>query len=124
MDRYARPKKYVSGHNTPRKYDDPTQFKREWNHRNKSKRRKYKAEYHRSRKKKLVAIRGNKCEFCGYKYNGKNAAVFHFHHLRGKKSFNIGNQLVNYAWKEILRELRKCVMLCANCHEMQHTAEF
>ena len=32
-DKYGRDKKFISGHNN-RKYEDPTQHKREWNHRN------------------------------------------------------------------------------------------
>ena len=80
VDRYARPKKFINGHNG-RKYEDPRQFKREWNHRNKSKRKQYKKHYHRHRKQKLIAIFNNKCQECQIEYDGTNACIFHFHHL-------------------------------------------
>jgi hypothetical protein len=123
-DKYARPKKYVSGHNG-RKYDDPTQYKREWNHRNRPHRREYKKLYHRKRKVKLIEVKGGKCEDCGIEYNGKNACIFHFHHRdESTKEFALGNQVVNKSWQRLLEELEKCEMLCANCHEMRHSEEF
>lgn len=123
-DRYARPRKYVNGHNG-RKYVDPTQYKREWNHRNRPARMSYKAIFHRHRKVKLVKLAGSQCVSCGLQYNGKNACVFHFHHLpEFKKLFSIGNQLTNKSWASILKEFKKCELNCANCHEMKHSAQF
>jgi len=61
LDRYGRPKRYINGHNG-RKYDDPTQYKREWNHRNRPARQEYKKQYHRQRKIKLILTKGGKCE--------------------------------------------------------------
>ena len=121
-DKYGRKRRFVSGHNN-RKYSDPTQYKREWNHRNRDKRRAYKKLYHRKRKVDLIDYKRSKCFDCGVEYNGKNASIFHFHHLRDKK-FAIGNRVTAKAWQVILEEADKCVMLCANCHEMRHSGEF
>jgi hypothetical protein len=121
-DKWGRPRRYISGHNG-RKYSNPTQYKREWNHRNRLARQLYKKLYHRKRKIKLLSYKGNACEHCGIKYNGKNAAIFHFHHLYDKK-FNIGNQVLNKAWATLIKEVDKCLLLCANCHEMQHGEDF
>lgn len=124
VDRYARPVKFINGHNG-RKYDDPTQYKREWNHRNRDARYRYKQAWGRKRKVKLVELKGGKCEDCKLKFNGKNACIFHFHHTDfGKtKDFNIGQEMVNKAWKVLLTEIDKCVMLCANCHALRHSGD-
>jgi hypothetical protein len=123
VDKYARPKTFISGHNG-RKYEDPTQHKREWNHRNRLARYTYKKQYYYTRKRKLMALFGNKCLDCGIEYNGKNAAIFHFHHYIEGKEFNIGSILINKAWKTVLKEAELCQLLCANCHEMKHSVEF
>jgi len=124
IDKYARPVKYENGHRL-RKYDDPTQYKREWNHRNREHRQEYKAQYHRTRKIKALEYLGDGCKMCNLKYNGKNAAAFEFHHIDpNSKEFNIGNNLVNKAWNQILKELDKCDLLCSNCHNLIHSAEF
>lgn len=124
VDRYARPVKFINGHNG-RKYDDPTQFKREWNHRNRKARYEYKKQYGKRRKIKLVELNGSKCADCGVQFDGTNACIFHFHHTDfGKtKDFTVAQQLVNLAWSTILKEVEKCVMVCANCHAMRHHGE-
>lgn len=70
-DKYGRDKKFVTGHNG-RKYEDPTQYKREWNHRNRETRYQYKMSYHRIRRLQLLELYGNKCKDCGMEYNGNN----------------------------------------------------
>ena len=37
VDEYGRPQSYINGHNG-RKYEDPKQYKREWNHRHRPER--------------------------------------------------------------------------------------
>lgn len=123
FDKYGRPREFISGHNG-RKYKDPTQYKREWNHRNRASRYSYKMKYYRDKKRFYLEHMGGKCVVCELKYDGKNAAVFHFHHNSGKKDFNIGNNIINFAKATILKELKKCVLVCANCHAMKHSAEF
>lgn len=124
MDLYGRPKKFINGHNG-RKYQDRTQYHREWRKRNKAKMYGWKKARWRMLKVKLVMIFGGKCQGCGEPYDGKNASIFHFHHKNADtKAFALGNQLVNLAWATIMQEAKKCLMLCANCHETRHSAEF
>jgi predicted HNH restriction endonuclease len=68
----------------------------------------------------LAAVKqlGKKCSKCGY---DKNSAALQFHHIDPKtKSFNFGN-VANKSWKSISSELDKCILLCANCHAIEHS---
>lgn len=121
-DKYGRNVKYVIGHGT-RKYEDPTQYKREWNHRNKKDRYNYKVKYGHKRKIKLIGLKGAKCKLCGTKYNGSNASMFDFHHrIPEEKKFNLGmTNMLNRGIDEILKEAEKCDLLCSNCHRLLHS---
>ena len=71
------------------------------------------------KKGKLIKLKGGKCSECGLKYNGKNACVFQFHHKeRGNKierSINLSGKI-----KALLKEIKKCKLVCANCHFLLH----
>lgn len=57
---------------------------------------------------------------CGWQ---GNQAVLQFHHINlAKKDFMIGN-VANKRWEVIKTELRKCVLLCANCHMIEHSTK-
>jgi hypothetical protein len=120
-DHYGRDKKYINGHNG-RKYIDPTQYKREWNHRNRIHRQKYKMEFVHKRRGKLIELAGGKCSNCGLEYNGKNAPIFDFHHRDpNTKDFNINdNSLNRFSLEKALSEVKKCDLLCSNCHRLYH----
>jgi hypothetical protein len=123
-DKYARDVEYINGHNG-RKYNDPTQHKREWNHRNRSNRASYKELFQRKRKVELIKLKGGKCEKCPIEYNGKNACIFQFHHRDpATKKFGLNVNAMGKAWETILKELDKCCMLCSNCHSSEHSAEY
>ena len=65
------------------------------------------------RKKQLAVERfGSKCQLCGY---SKCLAALEFHHI-GKKKFSPSYIIGRWAWKKATKELKKCVLLCANCH--------
>ena len=51
------------------------------------------------------------CADCGE----TDPVVLEFDHLRDKR-FNIGPELANYAWEDIVEEIAKCEVVCANCH--------
>ena len=120
-DKYGRSRKYISGHNTVRKYEDPTQYKREWNHRNRAARYAYKKKYIKTLKEKLILYKGGKCLDCSYEFNGQNHTVFDLHHLNpDNKDIEVSKLIGNRAWESVLIEADKCVMLCANCHRLRH----
>lgn len=43
-----------------------------------------------------------------------------FHHLDPKTKDTEVSLLLNYSWNRILKEIQKCVCLCANCHAKVH----
>jgi len=72
------------------------------------------------RKIKAVEMGGGKCQLCGYT---KCIAAMDFHHLDpGSKDSNVKN-LWGGKWKNIEKEIRKCQLLCANCHRELHWKE-
>jgi hypothetical protein len=128
VDKYARPAKYVNGHNTRISNDGTnlTNWQREkrWRVKNPEAIREAKQKFYNKRKILAVELKGSECIHCGLKHDGKNHAVFDFHHLDPEyKEQNISKMLINKAWKGTLLELEKCVLLCANCHRLEHHQE-
>lgn len=74
-------------------------------------------------KKQLVCKKGGKCERCGY---CKNLAALTFHHLDPSiKLFEIdARSLISKSLETILKEVDKCQLLCANCHQEIHHPSF
>lgn len=65
-----------------------------------------------TRYKKLVG-----CAFCGYK---ENAVALQFDHINpNEKSFNISQGYKSKGMLLIKQEIRKCQVLCANCHAIK-----
>lgn len=51
------------------------------------------------------------CADCGE----ADPVVLEFDHLRDK-AFDVGRSLSRRSWQSILEEIRKCEVVCANCH--------
>jgi hypothetical protein len=67
-------------------------------------------------KKKLVDYKGGKCEKCGY---NKSLRALQFHHLDpSQKDFTISG--VGTLNESVIKELNKCILVCANCHSEIH----
>jgi len=73
--------------------------------------------WRRRTKARMVAAFGGKCCVCQKEYPQE---VFEFHHLDpAEKDFAFGSVRSNcLSWDKIVNELRKCVMVCANCHRL------
>jgi hypothetical protein len=56
-------------------------------------------------------FKGHPCVECGE----ADPIVLEFDHLRDK-SFSIGQALSRRKWQDILDEMQKCEVVCANCH--------
>ena len=70
-----------------------------------------------------------KCEHCGYYYDGTNGGAFEFHHLDPQlKEKNIGELILKnkeeWLSNELIDELKRCILLCANCHNTIHNGVY
>lgn len=73
-------------------------------------------------KYKLKAIKelGGKCNDCGYE---KCIAALDFHHIDPLSKDDTIKDISSGSWKRIEKEIKKCILLCANCHRTRHWNE-
>lgn len=65
-------------------------------------------------------IKGKCCSKCG----DEREYVFDFHHLNPKdKKYNISDVKASGTPKRLKEELKKCIILCSNCHRELHYLE-
>jgi hypothetical protein len=67
-----------------------------------------------AKKIKAINLLGGQCEKCGE----NSVFSLEFHH-DGQKDHNI-NDLRRHRWSEIESEIKKCKLLCRNCHHAMH----
>ena len=77
----------------------------------------------KKRKKDLRSVFHSKCCLCGF---NEVQEALDFHHVNPEeKKFGIGDaSAVTTALEKQLEEIRKCVLLCANCHRGVHSGEY
>jgi hypothetical protein len=70
-------------------------------------------------KKRIVESMGGECCICGYNKCDKSLAL---HHLDpSKKEISFGAIRANpKKWDKIVSELKKCILVCHNCHSEIH----
>lgn len=68
-------------------------------------------------KNKIIQLLGGKCCKCNY---DKSNRALHPHHLENK-NFGIGGNGSYKTWDLILNEIKKCELLCSNCHRIKHS---
>ena len=76
--------------------------------------------YRNTNRERIKAYYGGKltCEHCGLQHSC--FSVYDFHHLDPRlKEGRIG-VLINGGWTNIAAELKKCIVLCAICHRVEH----
>ena len=68
---------------------------------------------------RLVQDFGGKCSICGY---NKCIDALQFHHLdSNNKEYDVSRLVTqNRPYEKILKEAKKCIMICANCHAEIH----
>ena len=77
-------------------------------------------EYHIKKRKWLDDIKVKSgCMACGYKEH-PSALVFH-HRNPKEKEFNLYSKNKT---PEVLEEIKKCIILCANCHRLLHCSKY
>ena len=81
--------------------------------------------YHRDRARRLyidnrrnldIYFETHPCVDCGE----EDKDVLEFDHVRGEKMFTISTKLRSKRWDQILAEISKCDVRCANCHKRRH----
>jgi predicted nucleic acid-binding Zn ribbon protein len=72
-----------------------------------------------ARKLNLIKTAGGHCTICGYH---RNLAALVFHHTDSiEKDFKLDmRSLSNRKLEPVLREIDKCILVCANCHAELH----
>lgn len=70
-------------------------------------------------KNRIIEAMGGSCCICGY---NKCQTALALHHLDpSKKDFGLSKIRANIqSWNKIVEELRKCVLVCHNCHSEIH----
>lgn len=85
----------------------------------------YKLQQIRGLKRKLNFIiqMGGKCEKCGY---NKNLAALNFHHNDPNfKELKLDiRSMSNNSLEILMEEIKKCKLLCSNCHHELHHPKF
>jgi len=58
------------------------------------------------------------CYICGF----SDYRALQFHHIdSSNKNFNIACAVNgSHGWETVLEEIKKCKVLCANCHQIEH----
>lgn len=75
----------------------------------------YKRKLRRRKKERAIQLLGGKCQLCGYE---KCMGSLDFHHTSDKEDELA--RMWSRPWKMIEVELKKCILLCANCHRELH----
>lgn len=78
--------------------------------------RHYKRARHETLKDAAIATFGSRCAHCGGSFH---RAVFDFHH-RGDKLHSPSEMFLGKSLSALAQELAKCILLCANCHRLEH----
>lgn len=70
-------------------------------------------------KARIIESMGGKCALCGY---DKCHSALAMHHIDpSQKDFSLGAIRANIkSWKTIVNELKKCILVCHNCHSEIH----
>lgn len=58
------------------------------------------------------------CAQCGYR---KHPIALDFHHVGGKDKGIAG--MLTHSLANLMKEIRKCIVLCSNCHRIEHSKE-
>lgn len=94
-------------------------YQREWHQRNREKRVARMYERKRAIREHIQGMKNQlSCVDCGQRH----PATLHFHHLNSEdKVFDISHAVYRgLSLDKIVKEIEKCIVLCANCHAIRH----
>lgn len=80
--------------------------------------------YHIDKKKNWEKIfeffGGRKCMVCSFE--SEHPIYDLHHHDQEGKEYHI-SRIIHHSWDKIESELRKCILVCSNCHRIIHHIE-
>jgi hypothetical protein len=96
-------------------------YSREHYLKNKEKQIKANSEYKKKRRLEWNTFKRTlKCTKCGFDH----PAALDFHHENpSEKEYNVNRLVSNGQFKKAEEEIKKCIVLCANCHRIHHFEE-
>lgn len=71
-------------------------------------------------KERATYVLGGKCQICGY---DKCIQALDFHHVNPEEKTADFNANANRSWQTTREEIKKCILLCANCHRETHNED-
>lgn len=74
------------------------------------------------RERKIFAI-GYLVGICSQCKNEYHPAIFEFHHKDPSSKVKDPSKLLNGSLSNLVKELEKCILVCANCHRLIHNEE-
>lgn len=69
------------------------------------------------KKEKLAQLKDRPCTDCGGSFH--HSAMQYDHLDAAAKKNSINRLMTKASWKEILEEIEKCELVCANCHAVR-----
>lgn len=116
-----------------RTYAERKEYLLQWEEKNKEKRKLYRQKHYEVNKEKYrikgYRWRGKvrfdfqefkstlKCAHCGE----SEPVCLDFHHLDpSTKETNLSKGISSLSFKKLMDEIKKCIVLCANCHRKEH----
>ena len=90
-----------------------------WMRDNSEKHNKWRKEAIKKKQDKLAEyIGGRVCVHCGFTHD--TFTPFDFHHINpSEKEVSISDAICR-SWANLIKEVDKCVLLCSNCHRIEH----
>lgn len=75
-------------------------------------------QHRKTTKERIIFSLGGECVICGYQ---KCIKALEVHHIDpNEKEFTFSKDMLCHSWEKLSEELKKCVLLCANCHREVH----
>jgi len=116
-----------------RTYQDRKEYYRQWSKENREKRKAYQKDWY-VKNKQANQEKGyrwrNKVKFNFQEFKatlkcahcGENEPVcLDFHHIDpSQKDRDVTKGISSWSYKKIMEEIKKCIVLCANCHRKEH----
>lgn len=72
------------------------------------------------RRRWLDELKLGPCMDCGQRFH---PAAMDFHHREERNGKRVSKQYDTRKWENVLAEIEKCDLLCANCHRIRHIGE-